>query len=115
MTSTCEDIPIVIGEEEFRPEEAARFQVMPFDHQKKIAKYYWATPELIQKAIDNGTAVRYGVMEIMTLFLIASIRANGAWRVFNLPSLPQPFPLDTNGKTVCRLRSALTSSFARRK
>ena len=58
MTSTCEDIPIVIGEEEFRPEEAARFQVMPFDHQKKIAKYYWATPELIQKAIDNGTAIR---------------------------------------------------------
>ena len=58
MTSTCEDVPIVIGEEEFRPEEAARYQVMPFDHQKKIAKYYWATPEHIQKAIDNGTAVR---------------------------------------------------------
>ena len=59
MSSTCEDIPIVIGEEEIRPEGAARYQVMPFDHQKKIAKYYWATPDLIQKAIDNGTAVRY--------------------------------------------------------
>jgi 1-pyrroline-5-carboxylate dehydrogenase len=23
----------------------------PFDHQKKVAKFYWATPELIQKAI----------------------------------------------------------------
>jgi len=86
MTSTCEDIPIVIGEEEFRPEEAARFQVMPFDHQKKIAKYYWATPELIQKAIDNGTAVRHEwensvpIEERINIFLRAAEMISGEWR-----------------------------------
>ena len=24
----------------------------PHDHQRKVAKFYWATPDLIQKAID---------------------------------------------------------------
>ncbi|UYV81967.1 hypothetical protein LAZ67_21000244 [Cordylochernes scorpioides] len=32
--------------------------MQPFDHSKEIAKYYWATPELVQKAIDTALAAR---------------------------------------------------------
>ncbi|XP_062602562.1 delta-1-pyrroline-5-carboxylate dehydrogenase, mitochondrial-like [Saccostrea cucullata] len=52
-----EDIPIVIGDEEFRTKDV-RYHVMPFDHQKKAAKFYYATPEIIQKAIDNSLKAR---------------------------------------------------------
>merc|ERR1712142_714971 len=74
------------GSKERTDEEAARFQVMPFDHQKKIAKYYWATPELIQKAIDNGTAVRHEwensvpIEERINIFLRAAEMISGEWR-----------------------------------
>lgn len=51
------DIPIVIGDEEFRTKDV-RYQVMPFDHQKKTAKFYYATPDIIQKAIDNSLKAR---------------------------------------------------------
>jgi len=46
------DVPIVIGDEEIRVGKP-RKQVAPFDHQRAIANYYWATPDLINKAIDN--------------------------------------------------------------
>jgi len=48
-----EDIPIVIGGKEYRTDNV-QYQVMPHDHQKKVAKFYWATPELIQLAVDTS-------------------------------------------------------------
>lgn len=51
--SKCEDIPIIIGGEEFRTKDV-RYQVMPHNHSKKIAKFYYATPDLIKKAIDTS-------------------------------------------------------------
>lgn len=48
------NVPIVIGSEEINGGEE-RYQVMPHDHQKKIAKFYWADEKTINKAI--GTAV----------------------------------------------------------
>ncbi|CAH1405558.1 unnamed protein product [Nezara viridula] len=48
--SNTEDVPIIIGGKEYRTSEV-RYQVMPHNHQKKIAKFYYATPELVQKAI----------------------------------------------------------------
>ncbi|XP_067659299.1 delta-1-pyrroline-5-carboxylate dehydrogenase, mitochondrial-like [Haliotis asinina] len=51
------DVPIVIGDEEIRT-GTARYQVEPFDHQKKIAKYYYASPDQIKKAIDVSLAAR---------------------------------------------------------
>ena len=33
-------------------------QVMPHDHQKKVAKFYWATPELVQLSIDTALAAK---------------------------------------------------------
>ncbi|CAG2203750.1 delta-1-pyrroline-5-carboxylate dehydrogenase, mitochondrial-like [Mytilus galloprovincialis] len=56
-SSSTEDVPIVIGDEEFRTKEI-KYQVEPFDHQVKIAKYYNATPELVQKAIENSLKAR---------------------------------------------------------
>nr|XP_022336824.1 delta-1-pyrroline-5-carboxylate dehydrogenase, mitochondrial-like [Crassostrea virginica] len=51
------DVPIVIGDEEIRTKDV-RYQAMPFDHLKKTAKFYYATPEIIQKAIDNSLKAR---------------------------------------------------------
>lgn len=51
VSSTCEDIPIVIGNEEFRT-NSVRCQVMPHDHSKNIAAFYYADQSLIQKAIS---------------------------------------------------------------
>jgi len=51
LDGVTEDIPIVIGGKEYRTEHV-QYQPMPHDHQKKVAKFYWATPELVGKAID---------------------------------------------------------------
>uniref|UniRef100_A0A1B6DE11 Multifunctional fusion protein n=1 Tax=Clastoptera arizonana TaxID=38151 RepID=A0A1B6DE11_9HEMI len=47
----CQDVPIVIGGEEYRTKDV-RYQVMPHNHQKQIAKFYYASSDLVQKAID---------------------------------------------------------------
>lgn len=49
--NTCEDIPIVIGNEEFRTNQV-RCQVMPHDHSKNVAAFYYADQPLIEKAIS---------------------------------------------------------------
>ncbi|KRT84395.1 hypothetical protein AMK59_1075 [Oryctes borbonicus] len=46
-----EDIPIVIGDKEYKTNDV-RYQVMPHDHKKKLAKFYYADTKLINKAID---------------------------------------------------------------
>ncbi|XP_033208133.1 delta-1-pyrroline-5-carboxylate dehydrogenase, mitochondrial [Belonocnema kinseyi] len=51
MSSECEDIPLVIGDKELRTENCA-YQVMPHNHQRKIAKYYQASRNELKKAID---------------------------------------------------------------
>lgn len=48
--NNCEDIPIVIGDEEIRTNNV-RCQVMPHDHSKNVAAFYWADESLIRKAI----------------------------------------------------------------
>lgn len=52
-SSKCEDIPIVIGDQEFRTNDV-KCQVMPHDHGKNIAAFYYADKKLIQKAIDTA-------------------------------------------------------------
>jgi 1-pyrroline-5-carboxylate dehydrogenase len=56
-SAQCEDIPIVIGGKEYRTENV-QYQVMPHDHQKKVAKFYWATPELVKLGIDSAMAAK---------------------------------------------------------
>lgn len=65
------DVPIVIGDQEFRTKEVKyqvrsktkrkrvvkknaglSLQVMPHNHKKKLAKFYYADDKLVKKAID---------------------------------------------------------------
>uniref|UniRef100_A0A2R5LKI9 Multifunctional fusion protein n=1 Tax=Ornithodoros turicata TaxID=34597 RepID=A0A2R5LKI9_9ACAR len=52
LSNTCTEVPIVIGGKEIRTSEE-RHHVAPFDHSRKVAKYYWANEQIIQQAIDN--------------------------------------------------------------
>ncbi|CAG9783391.1 unnamed protein product [Diatraea saccharalis] len=55
--SNTEEVPIVIGNEEVRDGEP-RYQVMPHNHAKKIAKFYYASEKTIQKAIQVSVAAQ---------------------------------------------------------
>ncbi len=51
------DVPIVIGDEEIRTSHVC-YQVAPFDHQRKLARYYYADKGIIDKAIRNNVDAR---------------------------------------------------------
>uniref|UniRef100_A0A2C9JDU1 Multifunctional fusion protein n=3 Tax=Biomphalaria glabrata TaxID=6526 RepID=A0A2C9JDU1_BIOGL len=51
------DVPIVIGNEEIRTAQV-RKQVAPFDHKWAVATYYYATPDIINKAIESNLKAR---------------------------------------------------------
>jgi len=53
VNSRCEDIPIVIGGQEYRTEDAS-YQLCPYNHSKKVAKFYNADKNLIEKAVENA-------------------------------------------------------------
>jgi len=57
MSANTEEVPIMIGDTAHTTDHA-RYQPMPHDHAHKVAKYYWATPELVQKAINVGMEYR---------------------------------------------------------
>lgn len=42
LKDTCTEVPIIVGGKEIRTGEP-RYHVAPFDHSKKVAKYYWAS------------------------------------------------------------------------
>ncbi|KAJ8917290.1 hypothetical protein NQ315_002308 [Exocentrus adspersus] len=52
--AATEDVPIVIGDKEIRTKDV-RYQVMPHDHKKKIAKFYYADTNTVKQAIDTAT------------------------------------------------------------
>ena len=75
FSNQVEECPIIIGGKEYKTDQV-KYQVMvrlrtltnpkydihmifqqPHDHQKKIAKFYWATPELINQAIETSLKV----------------------------------------------------------
>ncbi|KOC60208.1 Delta-1-pyrroline-5-carboxylate dehydrogenase, mitochondrial [Habropoda laboriosa] len=51
MSKECEEVPLVIGNEEIKT-NSCKYQVMPHNHEAKIAKYHWASPNLVKKSID---------------------------------------------------------------
>jgi len=57
FSAQTEDIPIIIGGKEYRTDQV-QYQPMPHDHNKKVAKFYWATPDLVQKSIDTALAAK---------------------------------------------------------
>ncbi|XP_050058545.1 delta-1-pyrroline-5-carboxylate dehydrogenase, mitochondrial isoform X1 [Aphis gossypii] len=54
LSNNVEDVPIIIGNEKFKTKDV-RYQVMPHNHGKKIAKFYYATSDLVSKAIKVAT------------------------------------------------------------
>lgn len=51
--ATTHDVPIIIGDKEYRTNDV-RYQVMPHNHKKKLAKFYYANADLLKKAIENA-------------------------------------------------------------
>lgn len=49
----CEEVPIVIGGKEYKTDKVV-YQVMPHDHQRKIAKFYYADQKLLELAIKTA-------------------------------------------------------------
>nr|XP_039267178.1 delta-1-pyrroline-5-carboxylate dehydrogenase, mitochondrial-like [Styela clava] len=57
VESRVEDIPIVIGGEHVKTNDI-HYQVSPYNHKQKIAKFCYASSDLINKAIENCLSVR---------------------------------------------------------
>ncbi|XP_053602023.1 delta-1-pyrroline-5-carboxylate dehydrogenase, mitochondrial [Plodia interpunctella] len=51
--AVTEEVPIVIGDDIIKDGEP-RYQVMPHAHDRRIAKYYYASDKTIKKAIDTA-------------------------------------------------------------
>jgi len=82
--NSMEDVPIIIGGKEYRTDDV-RYQVMPHNHQKKIAKFYYATPELVTKAINTSLEAKkewekVPLDERMKLFLKVADEMAGKYR-----------------------------------
>jgi len=58
VEATCKDIPIVIGGQEIRNDNV-KYQVSPYNHSQKIAKYYWADKDLLHKAANAAVAAQH--------------------------------------------------------
>lgn len=43
LKDTCTEVPIIIDGKEIKS-DLVKYQVAPFDHSRKVAKFYWATP-----------------------------------------------------------------------
>lgn len=57
MSNITVDVPIVIGEKEYRTDEV-RYQVMPHNHKQKLAKFYYGDSKLIKEAIKTSVATQ---------------------------------------------------------
>lgn len=58
LDGKTQEVPIVINGKEFRTDRI-RYQRVPYDHEQKLAKFYYATPELIHQAIKSSLEARY--------------------------------------------------------
>lgn len=54
MQDTVEEVPIIIGDKEFKTQDC-RYQVIPHNHGKKLAKFFYATEDMVKKAITVAT------------------------------------------------------------
>ncbi|XP_059622594.1 delta-1-pyrroline-5-carboxylate dehydrogenase, mitochondrial [Phlebotomus argentipes] len=80
----CQDVPIVVGGEEIRTKDV-RYQVMPHDHGKRLAKFYYADAPVIQRAIDVATKAqrewdRRPLSERLDIWERAAKLMAGEWR-----------------------------------
>ena len=85
LTSTVTEVPIIIGGRTLSSENV-RHQVYPFDHEKKLAKFYHASAEQINLAIKVSQEVhkewdRVPLNEKVSLFLRAGDLVSGKYRM----------------------------------
>jgi len=90
IEANTREVPIIIGGEEIRTENV-RYQVSPYNHQQKIAKYYWATGDLVKKAADAAVAAQHEwehrpLRDRVQIFLKASEMIKGPKRAEVLAS-----------------------------
>ena len=83
-SSSTVEIPLVVDSERFST-NLVQHQVAPFDHQLKLAKYYWATPEILAKAIKVSQERKHDwervpLNEKIKLFLKAADLVSGKYR-----------------------------------
>ncbi|ELU02181.1 hypothetical protein CAPTEDRAFT_218806 [Capitella teleta] len=88
--SQVHDVPIVVGDEEIRNNDV-RYQVRPFDHQNKLAKYYYADKGVLEKAIKvsqeaHSAWERVPLEEKSDIFLRAADLVSGKYRMDLLAS-----------------------------
>jgi len=79
-----EDIPIIIGGKEFRNDNV-QYQPMPHDHSKKVAKFYWASPDLVEKSIKTAMEAKADwekvpINDKIQLFLDVADQMSGKYR-----------------------------------
>lgn len=43
LKNTCTEVPIVVDGKEIKS-DLVKYQVAPFEHSHKVARFYWATP-----------------------------------------------------------------------
>ncbi|RWS10035.1 delta-1-pyrroline-5-carboxylate dehydrogenase-like protein [Dinothrombium tinctorium] len=83
-TNTCTEIPLIIDGNELKSDNV-RYQFAPFDHSKKVAKYYWASNEQINDAINKSLMrraqwERIPLSEKIKIFLKAGDLVSGKYR-----------------------------------
>lgn len=82
--NTITEIPIVVDGKHYTTDQF-KYQVSPFDHNHKVAKYYLATPDIFKKAIDSSQKRRkeweaMNLNEKITIFLRAADLISGKFR-----------------------------------
>lgn len=79
------DIPIVVGGTKIYSGDV-KYQVMPFNHSKKLAKYHWASRDTLQKAIAESQRAQQSwestpLSDRIKLFLKAGDLVSGKYRM----------------------------------
>ena len=100
VEATCRDIPIVIGGQEIRNDNV-KYQVSPYNHQQKIAKYYWADEALLKKAADAAVAAQVRLAILCSLVATSSLiaRVGAPTSARSCPNLP------SCGRNACRTKA----------
>ena len=84
FSGQTEDIPIIIGGKEYRTDNV-QHQPMPHDHNNKVAQFYWATPDLVEKSIKTAMEAKADwekvpINDKIQLFLNVADQISGKYR-----------------------------------
>lgn len=84
LLSECQECPIVIQGQHHKTDEV-KYQTIPFDREHKLAKFYYATKDIIEKAINSNLSARLNwertpVVEKMAIFNRAADLVSGPYR-----------------------------------